>query len=970
MKKYTLFLFVFVFVFTFFNININSVKANTASDCVISNTLRVGLRGEQVKCLQTSLGGLVVDGNFGPKTKSAVVAWQLKWEELAPDGIFGPKSRAVWVAQGGISGNFPEGCQSASGYSITTGLPCTVVPPSGFKSPVISGISGPQSLNVNQTGTWTVTAYDPKGGNLSYSVVWGDEGYVTGSSETPQFQQSATFTHNYAQAGRYAPKFTVTNDIVCFAYPCPNSASASLSVNVGGVISANNLSVNPASATIKVGGTATFQALLSTGCSAVSGTACLPPPPSAVNATWTSSNTSVATIKYKNACPAGAYCFVATDYLSAVVTGVSQGTATITANYTDSSGNALTANALVAVNVVSQTPTISSPIFPTSGAVGSQVTIHVSNFTATGNRIKFGDTNSENDPSYSFNSGMTTCTASIPGSCYSTITFSVPTTYYVACLHSNPACMIATRMIQPGVYPVSVINANGASNVAKFLVTTTTTTASTCGSRLDCPVTPASEYATRGVFNIGDTMNLAPDYQVRLERITSGPDGPACSYSGQVKCTSASGGASSPTLATGHFTLLRSGQAVRECLSPLAPQAKPWTNADSCSVYADGYVYYLVAGYYALRSTPTSPILDAGFFENARSLRTKINALSDCTVTLTPGCTGPTMCGYFCSDAEWNTARLTVGKSSPPFRTGGSSYTIRLNSFTPISSGGVTSLYTGSFSLVREDGVVTKSWTNERLSGNAFWLPGNEFRVVTSVVGSRVYFQLKRNGNAGCQAYPAACTPPAQISKCTSGAPDAGFHGFAGTFVQSRKLTVGSSYVLSNGVKVKLIAFAASATSKTATFEIERPTSPVQRFTQLVTLPSAAESCGDAFYGAGEKARVQAQVHVVSVDSTGVTTRVFSKPVLTCFEYPSDMETGTGFNYGAATSTYPVFEANVPVRVTGLSGSKYSVSIGGVTANLTLKECNEPISGVSLYLDNPVPNNPIVWFRAGHAVVR
>lgn len=96
-------------------------------------------------------------------------------------------------------------------------------------TPTISGVSGPQSLNVYQQGTWTVTASNSTGGNLSYSVVWGDEGSASGaSSASTQMtsQQTATFTHSYAQSGVYVPRFTVTN-------ANGQSASVSLSVNVG-----------------------------------------------------------------------------------------------------------------------------------------------------------------------------------------------------------------------------------------------------------------------------------------------------------------------------------------------------------------------------------------------------------------------------------------------------------------------------------------------------------------------------------------------------------------------------------------------------------------------------------------------------------------------------------------------------------------------------------------------------------------
>ncbi len=104
----------------------------SASTCTISTTLRVGSRGSQVACLQASLdNGIVADGIFGPKTKARVMAWQAS-VGLVADGIFGPKSRAAWVANGAVSGNFPAGCQSASGFSPTTGLPCSSGPSTGL----------------------------------------------------------------------------------------------------------------------------------------------------------------------------------------------------------------------------------------------------------------------------------------------------------------------------------------------------------------------------------------------------------------------------------------------------------------------------------------------------------------------------------------------------------------------------------------------------------------------------------------------------------------------------------------------------------------------------------------------------------------------------------------------------------------------------------------------------------------------
>jgi peptidoglycan hydrolase-like protein with peptidoglycan-binding domain len=377
MKKYIL-LFILALIFT---ISVNRVEAVTiANDSCLAGfnrTLRVGRVGDDVRCLQQGLK-ITADGKFGPQTKAAVVAWQARWG-LVADGMFGAKSHASWVANGGNSGNFPEGCESASGYSRTTGLSCYSI--NSSSAPVITGVSGPQTLNINQEGTWKVTAYDKNGGTLSYSVVWGDEVSPTpmlSSSEGAKVQQTATFTHSYSQAGIYTPKFTVTNiDTNCLAmsakgdpamFYCPNTASASLSVNVGEIIIPN------------------------------------------------------------------------------------------------------------------QAPTISS-ISPSSGVIGSQVTIYGSGFVKDScagkavctaeyqrlNTIKFGDSNSENDPNYNHIGANSIVCFRYP--CPESITFTVPSSYYAACLHSNPACDMMTRMIQPGTYEVSVMNENGTSNAVKFTVT-------------------------------------------------------------------------------------------------------------------------------------------------------------------------------------------------------------------------------------------------------------------------------------------------------------------------------------------------------------------------------------------------------------------------------------------------------------------------------------------------------------------
>jgi peptidoglycan hydrolase-like protein with peptidoglycan-binding domain len=111
---------------------VNPASAAAATCSTGTTTLRVGSRGDAVKCLQLALdNGITADGVFGPKTKARVMTWQASMG-LTADGVFGAKSRAALVANGSMSGNFPAGCQSASGYSSTTGMPCNSGPSTGL----------------------------------------------------------------------------------------------------------------------------------------------------------------------------------------------------------------------------------------------------------------------------------------------------------------------------------------------------------------------------------------------------------------------------------------------------------------------------------------------------------------------------------------------------------------------------------------------------------------------------------------------------------------------------------------------------------------------------------------------------------------------------------------------------------------------------------------------------------------------
>lgn len=186
-------------------------------------------------------------GAVGPLTRSAIARWcgqhssppsctpQTYTPVACSDGS---QSQPTRDAQGCITGyecpvsNFTppatckvwnDGCNECSRQTPTSDAMCTqracFAAGKGYCSvyfgdtnsnqpPVVSGVSGPTTLDVGATGTWTVNASDPENGQLVYSVVWGDESFsplpmLQALAGGDVFTQTSTFTHSYAHAGIY-----------------------------------------------------------------------------------------------------------------------------------------------------------------------------------------------------------------------------------------------------------------------------------------------------------------------------------------------------------------------------------------------------------------------------------------------------------------------------------------------------------------------------------------------------------------------------------------------------------------------------------------------------------------------------------------------------------------------------------------------------------------------------------------------
>jgi hypothetical protein len=346
----------------------------------------------------------------------------------------------------------------------------------------ISGISGPTSLQPGQQGTWTVQTAGPIPGNLSYSVVWGDEVYFTngaGIAASPNgVSQSATFTHVYTTAGVYRPVFTVAGG---------NGATAqsSLSVNVGSSFGSGSVGVTVVNRTIQC-----FSA------------PCGLTPNAAV--TITGNGVSFAGVTDNNGhvifsnLSAGTYTVQVTNMIGsgAQIVSVQAGETDITIYVTGSTQTG--------------TPQITA-ITPQTVAPGATVTLTGNGFLSQGNTISMV----RSDGNYP----LTITNASLSSSFQTTsLTFQVPQYWGPQC-STGLACPQYLMLLPGGTYNVSVQNQNGTSNATTLFVSsniiapnTLTVTAPNGGEQLvrnsqyairwSVPATPLGQVSAGNSFDI------------------------------------------------------------------------------------------------------------------------------------------------------------------------------------------------------------------------------------------------------------------------------------------------------------------------------------------------------------------------------------------------------------------------------------------------------------------------------------
>ncbi len=377
----------------------------------------LGQRGAEVRALQQMLNNAgfsvgLIDGVYGRKTERAYLAYQAEFPN-------------------------PSTTLPCSPYY---GGPTPVCPPTvtpTYSTPVISGVSGSQSLTVNQAGTWNVNAYSVNGGTLSYSVNWGDQHtypYLNSSSAGSAYysQQTATFTHTYLQAGTYTAVFTVTNSL-------GQSAQTSLTINIVSGINNPSLYITTTTLPSATLGTSYYANISGTGGSG--------------SYTWTiTSGTLPLGLTFTNA-----RCFSYPCQTSAIISGtpIVAGSRSFTVSL--ASGINVT-NQTYTINVYGGiNPTIAPVIYslsPISGTIGTQVTIFGIGFNSySTNTVNFGYGGSLS--AYSYNG--------------SSLTFSVPASLS-NCSYAGQYCSQAYIPLSPGTYPISVTNSNGTSNTMNFTV--------------------------------------------------------------------------------------------------------------------------------------------------------------------------------------------------------------------------------------------------------------------------------------------------------------------------------------------------------------------------------------------------------------------------------------------------------------------------------------------------------------------
>ena len=196
----------------------SAVSSNTSTSVVSPNTVNISLTSYTPPC--TTNPCPLMPTAIYLITSNALNTGEYRWPVGATVNSNTTVPDGAYMMQVCSSSQCDSSDSYFKIYSAGSNLP-----------PVIDGVSGPTTLNVGETGTWSVKAHDPESGLLSYIVNWGDSvsSGSGGGGAAPMSisaSQTTTFTHSYSRAGTYKVVFTITDNKGL-------TAQSSISVQVG-----------------------------------------------------------------------------------------------------------------------------------------------------------------------------------------------------------------------------------------------------------------------------------------------------------------------------------------------------------------------------------------------------------------------------------------------------------------------------------------------------------------------------------------------------------------------------------------------------------------------------------------------------------------------------------------------------------------------------------------------------------------
>jgi hypothetical protein len=116
-----------VMIFAVMFVGFAVVKTASAETCDLGTvTLKQGMSGTAVTCLQTKLAVTPMTGYFGSITKAKVIAFQSA-NQLVADGVVGNLTKAALGMVTTTTTTTTAGCTAGALFSSTTGAPCATV---------------------------------------------------------------------------------------------------------------------------------------------------------------------------------------------------------------------------------------------------------------------------------------------------------------------------------------------------------------------------------------------------------------------------------------------------------------------------------------------------------------------------------------------------------------------------------------------------------------------------------------------------------------------------------------------------------------------------------------------------------------------------------------------------------------------------------------------------------------------------